>query len=81
MPQPLSKETPSVVELNAEYERAVASLAKDPLHFYGGPWEFFRLIAEQHKMARGWGDREIADCLVRVAGIALAGAAWVRRAK
>jgi hypothetical protein len=77
---PVSKEAPSVVELNAEYERAVASLTQDPIQVYR-PWEFFRLIVERFGSVRGWGDIEIADCLVRVAGIALAGAAWLRRAK
>jgi hypothetical protein len=77
---PPSKEAPSVVELNAEYERAVASLVQEPVRVYG-LWEFFRLIVERFGMVRGWGDVEIADSLVRVAGIALAGAAWLRRAK
>jgi hypothetical protein len=80
MAEPFSKEAPSVVELNAEYERSVASLVTDPLHVYR-PLEFLRLIAEEVAEARGRGVSEIADCLVRVAGIALAGAAWMRRAK
>jgi len=77
---PPPKEAPSVVELNAEYERAVASLVQEPIQVYR-PWEFGRLIVERFGMVRGCGNIEIADCLVRVAGIALAGAAWLRRAK